>query len=175
MSIRDCTGKVFKGFYSLSEAAAWIGYVTLAGIILIVFGDVGGRYLFNKPLPGSYELVEQSTAILGGFAIMYAAVKGGHVAIDILLSRLSARIRRTMERIFSFLGFGTLVVLAYQVYLYTLDVVSSETTSVLHISTAPFSLLLAVALFLCGVTFLIQTFRPQAPTGANDGEKGARI
>ncbi|NTV06929.1 MAG: hypothetical protein HGA59_10595 [Chlorobiaceae bacterium] len=64
MDIKNWTGKTSKGFYSITEVAAWIGYITTAGIVLIVLVDVCGRYLLNKPLIGSYELVGGKTSSL---------------------------------------------------------------------------------------------------------------
>ncbi len=161
MDIKNWTRKTSKGFYSITEVAAWTAYIAAVGIVLFVFVDVCGRYFLNKPLRGSNELVEQSMAILGGFAIMYAAVKRGHVAIDLIASRFSRRTRVIMQSIFLFVGFGTSVVLAYQVYLRALwRLQFSEVTQVLRIGTAAFAFILAVALFLCGLTLLIQAFHP---------------
>lgn len=163
MNIENWTRKTSKGFYSITEVGAWIGAIVTAGITLLVFVDVCGRYFLRKPVPGSYELVEQGMVVLGGFAIMYAALKGGHVAIDLIFSRFSRRTQMIMQSIFSFIGFGTSVVMAYQVYLlglYRLE--RGQTTVSLGIIKAPFMFILAAALFLCGLTLLIQTFRPVA-------------
>lgn len=165
MSIKNWTRTVFKGFYRITEVAAWIGYITIAGIVLIVFVDVCGRYLLNKPLIGFYELVEAAMVILGGLAIMYAAVEGGHIAVDILAAKISRRTQIIMQRIFSLLGFGTWSVVAYGVYLDALSVMkSSQTMASFHqISPAPFLFMLAAGLFLCSLTLLIQTFHPKVP------------
>jgi len=173
MSFKNWARMVFKGFYLITEVATWIGYITVAGVVLIVFVDVCGRYLLNKPLIGSYELVEQTMIILGGSAIMYAAVKRGHVAIDILTSKFPRRTQIIMQRIFSLLGFGTWSVVAYSVYLDGLYVMKSSLTMAFfyHVSSAPFVFILAAGLFLCSLTLLIQTFHPKVP-GETMGEQG---
>ncbi len=162
MYIRNWTRKTSKGFYRATEALVWIGCVVLAGIVLLVFAGVFARYLLRSPVEGSYELVERTMAVVGGSAIMYAAVRRGHVAMDVLIARFSRRTQMIMQSIFSFLGFATWLVLAYRVYRDTLlpALKFSLTTDALHINTAPFLLILAVALFLCSLTLLIQTFHP---------------
>ncbi len=161
MDIKNWTRKTSKGFYSITEVAAWIGCIATSGIVLIVFVDVCGRYFLNKPLPGAYELVELGMTILAGFAIMYAAVKRGHVAIDLIASRFSRRTQVIMQSIFSLLGFGTSVLLAYRVCLFAVgELKTRRTVSVLEIGTAGFTFIFAVGLFLCGLTLLIQTFHP---------------
>jgi TRAP-type C4-dicarboxylate transport system permease small subunit len=156
MNIKKWIRTVVKGFYSMTEGAAWIGYISISFIVLLVFVDVCGRYFFNKPLLGAFELVGVTMGIAGGAAIMYATVKRGHIALDLLITRFSRRTQIIMQGIFSLLGFGTLIVAAYQIYLNALDTL--QTTGVLHVSLTPFLLLLAVAVFLSSLTLLIQVF-----------------
>ncbi len=166
---------VLKGFNSATEALFWLGCVALVGIVLLVFADICGRYFLTMPVQGSIELVEQAMAIVGGSAIMYAAVKRGHVAVDVLLARFSRHTQMIMQRIFSLLGFGTWALLAYRVYMDTLEVIKiSQTTDVLHISIAPFMLILMLAVFLSSLALLIQTFHPVASeeTMGKMGEEG---
>jgi TRAP-type C4-dicarboxylate transport system permease small subunit len=172
MSIKNWARTVFKGFYLITEVAVWIGYITIAAIVLIVFVDVCGRYLLNKPLIGSYELVEQTMIILGGSAIMYAAVEGGHVAVDILASKFPRHTQIIMQRIFSLLGFGAWSVVAYSVYLDGLYLMKSSLTMAffLQVSPAPFVFILATGLFLCSLTLLIQTFHPKVPGETMGGQ-----
>ncbi len=164
MNIKQLTQIVFKGFYSVTEVSAWIGYIALVAIILIVVIDVCGRYFLNKPLNGAYELVQLAMIILGGVAIFYTAVKRGHVAIDLFTARFPRRTQIIMQSIASLLGFGTWALLAYQIYLYALEVLQlSTTTDILDIPLGPFLLTLAVATFLCCLTLLIQAFYPEVP------------
>ena len=161
MSIKNRTWTVFK---AITEVGAWIGYITIAFITLIVFVDVCGRYLLNKPLVGTNDLVEGAMVILGGFAIMYTAVERGHMAVDIISAKFTARTQIIMQRIFSLLGFVAWSVVTYGVYLMALSVMkSSETMLTLQVSLAPFEFILAAGLFLCSLTLLIQTFRPKVP------------
>jgi len=161
MSIKNRTWTVFK---AITEVGAWIGYITIAFITLIVFVDVCGRYLLNKPLVGTNDLVEGAMVILGGFAIMYTAVERGHMAVDIISAKFTARTQIIMQRIFSLLGFVAWSVVAYGVYLMALAMKkSSETMLSLELSVAPFMFTLAAGLFLCSLTLLIQIFRPKVP------------
>ncbi len=172
MDIKHWTRKTSRGFYSITEVAAWMGCVAIAGIVLLVFADVCGRYFLNRPVLGSYELVEQTMAIVGGSAIMYAAVKRGHVAIDLLTARFPRHTQAIMQSIYSLLGFGAWAALDYVVYMRMLAALeSSETVSVLLIKTAPFLLILAVAVFLCSLTLLIQAFHPVASEETMEGKE----
>jgi TRAP-type C4-dicarboxylate transport system permease small subunit len=177
MNIRNWMWTVFRGLYSVSTVvAAWAGHVLVAGITLLVFVNVCGRYLLRSPITGTYELVEEAMVILGGLAIMYATVKKGHVAIDILSAKFSGRIQIIMQTVFSLLGFGIWGVVAYGVYLHALSVMKSSRTmsSFPQVSSAPFLFILAAGLFLCSLTLLIQTFHPKVPEKTN-GEQGVKV
>jgi TRAP-type transport system small permease protein len=161
MSTKRWTQTALKSFSSLTRVSAWIGYIATAFIVLIVFADVFGRFLLNKPLNGSFELVEQTMAVLSGIAIMYTTIKRGHVSIDLLFDRFSRRTRIILQSIFSFLGFVIWVVLAYQVYLRTMVFLkSNQTTGVLPLSPAPFLFIFIAAVLLCGLGLLIQALQP---------------
>jgi TRAP-type C4-dicarboxylate transport system permease small subunit len=140
---------------------------------LIVFVNVCGRYLLKIPLPGTYEIVEETMVILGGLTIMYCTVKRGHVAIDILAAKFSKRIQIIMQTVFSLLGFGIWGAVAYGVYLHALSVMklSRSLASFPQVRVAPFLFVLAAGLFLCSLTFLIQAFHPKGAEG-NHGEQG---
>lgn len=161
-NIRNLTRLILKKFYSATEVLIWIGYIALAAIVLIVFTDVSGRYFLNKPLPGAVELVELTMAILGGFAIMYTAVKGGHIAIDLLTTRFPKKIQRLIQIIDSLLGAIIWVFFAYRLFVYAISLErSSQVTSVLRISPVPFLLAIVVALSLTFLILLIEVFYHQ--------------
>ncbi len=171
MNIRNLTRTIYNGFYSVIEVLVWIGYLALAGIVLVTLIDGTGRYLFNRPLQGSYAFVLLGMLILGGFAITYTAVKKGHVAIDLLVARFSRRAQIVIESIASLLGFGTWALLAYQVYLGSL---LPDTTEDLRIPRGPFLFTLAVTIFLCCLTLLIQAFHPEV-VEEKPGEKKEEV
>jgi TRAP-type C4-dicarboxylate transport system permease small subunit len=152
--------KTSKVVYSVSEVFAWVGYIAIIVIILMVFIDVCGRYFFNSPLRGCFELVEQIMICLGGFAIMYAAVKKGHVAVEVILIRFSKRIQAVLNSVFSLVGFGTSIIMAYYVCQYGLRQLKpyAQTTDILGVYTSPFHFSLAAAMGLCSLVFLVQVF-----------------
>jgi TRAP-type C4-dicarboxylate transport system permease small subunit len=152
--------KISKAYSSITEGAAWVGYVTTIAMVVIVLIDVTGRYFFNTPLRGSFELVEQFMVLSGGFMLMYCTVKRGHVIIDIITSRFPKRIQEIIHCIVSFIGFGTSIIIAYNIFLYALRQLMPypQTTDTLKLITAPFQFSLVLAMLLCGIAFLLQTF-----------------
>ena len=148
------------GFSSGRRVLNWFVYIPLAGMMLITFIDVMGRYFFNKPLPGSYELTEMIMAILGGFTMFYAATTRGHINVDLFLLRFSERTQVILSVIGSLLGSGIWALVAYQIYLSGGRLIKSgQYSQTIHIPEAPFLFILALGLLLYCLTELLYAFR----------------
>lgn len=92
------------------------GLLAVAGGILICFAavlvtiSVAGRRLFNKPVPGDYEMVEISVGIAVFAFLAYTAAKSGHIAVDTFTLKLRPRLTAVIDGIWdlvlaAFLGF----------------------------------------------------------------------
>jgi TRAP-type transport system small permease protein len=174
MKINISAKQFAKIFSSLNNVTAWIGNVSIGFIILVVFFDVCGRFLLNKPLLGTFELVEQTMVVASGTAILYTTVRNGHVSVDLILLKFSTRIQKTLQRIFSFSGFVLWLVMAHQAYLDAVGVLRSpRVTGVLGINPFPFQFLFAFAILLCSLALLILTFisafSPETPKNEEKG------
>ncbi|OOY19438.1 hypothetical protein BMI86_16740 [Thioclava sp. DLFJ5-1] len=73
------------------------GLVT--GLILVTCVDVVGRYLFNNPLTGAYEITQVLLGALVFVAMPLTTGKGGHVEVDLLMPLLPTAVRRALGRI----------------------------------------------------------------------------
>ncbi len=67
----------------LVDAAALV----LFGLMLMTSLDVGGRYLFNAPLMGVFELTEFMMVCVVFLAMAYTQAGKGHVAVDLVVNR----------------------------------------------------------------------------------------
>ena len=79
----------------LDHAASTGAALALFAIMLIVFGDVLMRYVFNSPFSWSYDFI--SIYLMGAvfFLVLSETLRRSHhVAVDILYLRLSLRARR---------------------------------------------------------------------------------
>ena len=72
-----------------------IAMALILAIMLIVFSDVVGRYVFNSPIPWAYDVV--NLYLMAGvffLALSYTYAAHAHIGVDILLNKLpSAGIR----------------------------------------------------------------------------------
>lgn len=80
----------------LERAGAWIAGAAIFLVMMIVVVDVGRRYLLNKPLPWSYDLIAIYLLPLLFFPVLSDTFRlNHHVSVDILYLRMG----RTWQRL----------------------------------------------------------------------------
>ncbi len=103
-----------------SRAVSGIGFSMLAVMMFLTASDVALRYVFNRPIPGAYELTEFMMPILVAFGLAYTAVHKGHIRIDFLIARLSPRVLAFIDSITTLVGLGIFSLIAWQSIVYAL-------------------------------------------------------
>lgn len=113
--------------------------VCLALMMFLTAIDVILRYSINKPITGSYELIQFMMAITVAVAIAYTAVEKGHVTIDLATSHFPKRARAVIDSIVGILGLGIAFIMTWQACLYILTIKESQVVStVLLVPMYPF-------------------------------------
>jgi len=102
------TVKLLSSFLNLFAAAA------LSAIIVLTCIDVSMRYFFNRPIAGTYDLVSLMGAVIAAFAMPYTMLMRGHVAVDLLVRKLSDKKRLVVETITHVVGILLFLVLTWQ-------------------------------------------------------------
>lgn len=72
---------------------SYLGAVGLFVMMLLTAADVAGRYLFNRPILGAFELTEFLVLILIFSFLARTQAEKNHVAVELLLGRLSKKWR----------------------------------------------------------------------------------
>lgn len=86
------------------------GLAVFSLMVLAVI-SVGGRNLFNSPLPGYVDWIEQAMPLIAFMGASYVMREGGHIRMDIVVGQLRGRLLFIVELI------TTLAVLALMVLL----------------------------------------------------------
>jgi TRAP-type transport system small permease protein len=115
--------------------------VTLFAMMVLTFVDVFGRYLFNSPVYGGYEIVEIMMGVLIFSALPLLCAREGHVTIDILdgvTPRGAAYVQRIVVNLVSAVA---LAAVAWQLYAKSFDLAkNNEVWMTLKIRHAPFAI-----------------------------------
>ena len=74
------------------------GLAVFSLMILAVI-SVGGRNLFNSPLPGYVDWIEQAMPLIAFMGASYVMREGGHIRMDIVVGQLRGRALYLVELI----------------------------------------------------------------------------
>jgi TRAP-type transport system small permease protein len=74
----------------MEKGTAFLSAIFMLMMVCLIAVDVTGRYLFNSPLRGSYEIVENYLMIFMVYlGLAYAYRRGAHIRFTTLAARLS--------------------------------------------------------------------------------------
>ncbi len=121
--------------------------------------DVIGRYVFNKPLPASFEFTEYLMGVLVFAALPVVTLRGEHVRITLIDARLGPRVARARDRILGVVCGVVCAGLSWAVIgLASRMAAYGDGTQTLGLPLAPLALLMAASLIACGAIAAIRPF-----------------
>lgn len=158
--ISSLTRNAIRIVNAVIKPLGMVSSFALGIMILIISIHVLGRYLFNKPLTGSIELVELLSVVVVFCSIAYTQLMKGHVTVDVLTRLMPWKVQRILISVMWFLGAFLFLALAWQgVILGQADVSPILATStILSIPIAPFKFVLAIGAFIVGIKMLLDCF-----------------
>jgi TRAP-type C4-dicarboxylate transport system permease small subunit len=112
-----------------ARALAILGGAILLGISALVTVNVLGRWLFDAPLPGDFEMVEIGVAVAGFAFLPVCQMRGGNIIVDAFTDRSPAWLRRGLDGTWSLLYAAVAAILAWQLAAGARDTEASGTTS----------------------------------------------
>ena len=129
-------------------------------LMLTVAVDVGGRYLFNKPLPAGYELIQVQMGLMAFTAMPLLSRTNEHIALglfDHLFQGWVARLQRCAVHLFSAAG---MTFIAWRIWIYAAQLGSmDERTPVLSFPLAPLGHFMALMACLGAVLLVFLAFQ----------------
>lgn len=80
-----------RALYKLESLLALVSGIAVLSLMFLAVFSVGGRNLFNRPLPGYVDWIELVMPLIAFMGVAYTQRDGGHIRMDILVGRLSGR------------------------------------------------------------------------------------
>jgi TRAP-type C4-dicarboxylate transport system permease small subunit len=131
---------------------------TLFSMMWITFVDVIGRYVFNHPLQGAYEITELLLAVLVFGGLPLVTERSEHVATPLFDNFLHGLARRLKELAVDLTSLVACTVLAWRLWLQADVTALLHTQSqVLHVDMAPFVYFMAITSAISAVVLLLRT------------------
>jgi TRAP-type C4-dicarboxylate transport system permease small subunit len=137
----------------LTYAAAFSTFV----MMLLTTADAAGRYLFNHPVTGAFEITTNYLMVGAVFLAMTYGYRGGaYIRVTFLVDRLPGKVKLYVNyfvQVVSMLYFAVLVFATFKQALRTLA--TGTTLSSLDVPQGPAYFLVPVGLFLSALFMLM--------------------
>lgn len=135
--------------------------LVLAGIMMVTVVDVVGRYVLNRPLPGSSEITEILMAVLIYAGLPVVSARNAHIVVDLLDSVTPKAVARIRDAIMRLLSILILAVIAWRLWAYGNQIrVYGDTTEYLLIPLAPFAYVMSA---FAAIAAVVEAYRAAVP------------
>jgi len=147
----------------LQRALGVTSAVVLFAMMTITAIDVAGRYLFNKPIGGGFELTEILLAALIYCGLPLVSARRDHIVIDTFDPLFSRRLKRGLDMIAEVVCAVALAGVGYLIFVRAGRVAEyGDTTSVLKLPLAPVVYLMGAMITVAAVIHLLLIFVPHS-------------
>jgi len=141
--------------------AAYIAGIVLVLLMLLTTADVAGRYFFNSPITGVFDVTHFAVLIMVFLGLAYCGFQNGHVAIDILYNQLGKGLAGILNRIVNLIGFVLFGLIAWRALIQSVDVKEfNEASQLVLIPFYPFYYILAFGAALFAFVMALRIFVP---------------
>lgn len=106
--------RVEAGLRSASRVMAIIAACFLAVMMLLTAADVCGRYFFNRPIPGTWELVALLLIPAATWGLAYCQIQRRHIRIMIFVERFPPRFQAILNSFAYLIGIGGFSLICWQ-------------------------------------------------------------
>lgn len=145
-----------KGASAVSNVCNYIGAGLLNFLVVLTVAEVVLRRFFNAPVPASMELTEIIIGMVIFLSIAYCGIKGGHISIDIVVSKFPRRIETIIVTVMYFFSMVMSGVLTWQFIVYAMKLSrTGDVSIILELPTYPFIFIGALGFALFTLALLI--------------------
>jgi TRAP-type transport system small permease protein len=152
-------GSFIKFVKQVSTTGATIGMFTMLAMMLVLVTSVIMRAAFRIVMNGSYEIVSTLAVIAASAFVIFGAMEESNVVIDVLLNRLSKKVKRILKCIMTVLSMGFLIMMIWSSIDIIIDIIQlTGDTKILKIPLLPFWIIWDIALVLFCLILIIQLY-----------------
>ena len=149
--------KLQKYIRKVTNVLCFLGMGMLVALMLIGAFDVMGRYFFNHPIKGAYEISEILLAGIVFFSLAYALSVGGHVKVDTFVVLMSHRTRALVGIFISLLSLIIFILICWQgMELAIKSWHSNRLIDVIYLPIAPFQMFVPLGTLVICLELILQ-------------------
>ena len=92
-------GRLTRWLERLARAVALAGGLLLVGVMGMTVISVLGRFLFNAPVPGDYEITELAIGIAAFAFFPYCHITNANIVVELFTGRMPARYKAALDAV----------------------------------------------------------------------------
>ena len=143
--------------FKLETALVFIGGLTILGLIFLATCNSLGRWIFNQPVMGYVDIIEQAIVFFAILGISYVQRIGGHIRMDMVIGRLRGLPLWYSEFFTTLCMLILTTLLTYGSYLHFLRAFQIGDSSLdIELPTWPAKLVVPFALMILSLRLLLQ-------------------
>jgi len=144
-------------YLKLERFLTLIGGIVILLLVFLAVTNILGRWIFNFPVNGYIDWVEQAMAFMAFLGLAFTQRQGGHIRMDIVVGMLKGRVLWVAELVSTTIMFLLTLVLIYGSYLHFLRALNIGDSSLdIDLPTWPAKLVVPVALTVFSLRLLLQ-------------------
>lgn len=83
---------MFKALRNLERVPTYLAGFSIVLMMCLTVADAGGRYFFNRPVTGAYEITENFLMTVAFLGVYYAYRQGAHIRLTFLMDHVPHKI-----------------------------------------------------------------------------------
>lgn len=152
-----------RTIFPVSRVLHIAGQGIIVLMVLVTVADVFLRYIFNMPILGSYEVTELMMVVLVFASLGYTMAMKGHVCVDLVVSRFSAKTQAIIESVTTLLALFLFSMVVWRNVLHAGTVWErNDVSAELFIPLGPFVLFVALGAAVLFLVLLVHFFQSLA-------------
>ncbi|EZH67335.1 hypothetical protein DH09_05210 [Bacillaceae bacterium JMAK1] len=137
-----------------------ISNIILFLVAILITCDVIGRFFFNQPIKGAFELTEFGSAILIFFALAVTHRHREHIVIGFAVDKLAHKPRHLTEGMIELFVCVLLFLMGTSIFLEGIYIMNQNViTTDLQLPLYPFILLISIGAFMFALTALLESVK----------------
>ncbi|MDD3657083.1 MAG: TRAP transporter small permease [Atribacterota bacterium] len=96
----------------------YISYIAITILVMLTIVDILGRFLFNSPIRGKYELSGLLLVVIVFFTFGYSEYKQDNVKIDFLYERYPSFLKKIVDLVSQLIYLVIVATMAWRVIIY---------------------------------------------------------
>ena len=164
MSLSESSGRILKSGplmqFVLQRILGGLAATFLLVLMLLTLVDVVGRYGFNSPVNGSFEITELLLAAIIFSALPLVSAKDQNITVDLIDAFVPRFVAWVRDVAITLVTTIILAGISYKVWSKALESVHyGDRTAMLYLPTAPVYFYISIALGLSSVIALLLTWQ----------------